>query len=61
MKKHRFTVLDQFEESKDIRSQILGGLSVFEPVYSVPYEKLLEKNYLHQDIMIIKVTIYLNS
>ncbi|RZB40745.1 hypothetical protein BDFB_006151, partial [Asbolus verrucosus] len=60
-KKHRFTILDQFDSSKDIRSQILGGVSSYESIYRIPYEKLKERKYLYNDTIIIKLTIYLNS
>lgn len=59
-KKHRLTVLDQFDSTKDINSQTLGGVNT-EEIYKVPYAKLQERHYLHNNQLFIKLTIYLNS
>jgi hypothetical protein len=61
LKKHKFTILDRFDSNKDINSQTLNGVGTYEGVYRVPYAKLEERHYLHNDAVIIKVTIYLNS
>ncbi|KYB27336.1 uncharacterized protein LOC103313245 [Tribolium castaneum] len=60
-KKHKFAILDHFDGSTDIVSQVFGGVGSYEALYKVPYAKLQERNYLHDDKLVIKLTIFLNS
>lgn len=57
--KHRFTIVDQFSSRGDLSSQILGDERNFAVTYRVAHDRIQNNNYIDNNIMVIKLTVFM--
>ncbi|KAG5874565.1 hypothetical protein JTB14_019567 [Gonioctena quinquepunctata] len=61
LKKHKIYILNQFRESSDISSVILNGLRVEDSIFVISEDLISKNGFIKDDVMIIKLELFLNS